>query len=75
MLVTSLALQQLKDVGAVTKQYDVTTACTCKFQVFIILALSISIVDLVNFAFLHSQKLKLFRGCLFSNTVKLCYLI
>ena len=37
MLVTSLALQQIKEVGGVTKQEDVTTACTCKIQFYIIL--------------------------------------
>ena len=42
MLVTSLALQQIKEVGAVTKQEDVTTACTCKIQFYIILMSSIS---------------------------------
>ena len=54
-LVTSLALQQIKKVGAVTKQEMITTACTSKFQFYIILALSISIFGLVIFAVLHSR--------------------
>ena len=55
----------------VTRQEDVATACTCKTQFYIILPLSISILCLVIFAVLHSQKLKMCRGHLFSNAVKL----
>ena len=36
MLVTSLALQQVREVGPVTIQEEVTTACTCKIQFYII---------------------------------------
>ena len=74
-LVTSLALQQIKEVGEVATQEDITTACTCKFQFYIILALSISIFGLVNFSVLHSRKLKLGRGCMFSNAVKIMLFI
>ena len=49
MLVTSLALQQVRVVGAVTTQEDIIKACTCKIQFYIILALSISILGLVIF--------------------------
>ena len=49
-LVTSLVLQQIKEVGTVTKQEDVTTACTCKIQFYNILMLSISFFSLVIFA-------------------------
>ena len=49
MLVTSLALQQIKEVGATTTQENVTTACTCKIQFYIIFALSISIFILAIF--------------------------
>ena len=75
MLVTSLALQQIKEVGAVTGHEDVTTAYACKFQFYIILTLSISIICLVIFAVLHSRKLKLCRGHLFSNAVKIILFI
>ena len=74
-LVTSLALQQIREVGAVTTQGDVTTACTCKIQFYIILALSISIFGPVISAGLHSRKLKLCRGHLFSNAVKIMLFI
>ena len=75
MLVTSLALQQIKEVGKVTKQEDVTTACTCKIQFYIIFVLNISIFGLVTFTVLHSQKLKLCRGPLFSNAFKIILFI
>ena len=32
MLVTSLALQQIKEVGAVTRQDNITSDSTCKMQ-------------------------------------------
>ena len=50
MLVTSLALQQMKEVGTITRQEDATTACTCKIQFYIILALSVSIFGTVIFS-------------------------
>ena len=74
-LVTSLALQQIKEVGTVTIQEEVTTPCTCKIQFYIIFALSISIIGLVIFAVLHSRKLKLCRGHLYSNAVKIILFI
>ena len=38
MLVANLVLQQVREVGAVTTQEEVTTECTCKIQIYIILA-------------------------------------
>ena len=75
MLLTSLALQQVREVGTLTTQEEVTTACTCKIQFYIILALSISIFGLVIYEVLHPRKLKLCRGCLFSNAVKIMLFI
>ena len=74
-LVTSLALHQIKEVGTVTQQEDITTACTCKIQFYIILTLSVSVFSLVIFAVLHCRKLKLCRGHLFSNAVKIMLFI
>ena len=54
-LVTSLASQQIKEVGAVKTQEDVNTACTYKIQIYIILALSISIFGLVICAVLSLE--------------------
>ena len=78
-LVTSLALQQIKEVGVVAKQESVTFAqnikCTCKIQWYTILMLSLSILGLVLFVILKSRKLKLFRGHLLSNAVKIMLFI
>ena len=74
-LVTSLALQQVREVGTVTTEEDVTMTCSCKIQVYIILVLSILILGLVIFAVLHTRKLKLYRGHLFSNAVKIMLFI
>ena len=75
MLVASLALQQVREVDALKIQEEVTTECTCKIQIYIILALTFTIFGLVMFAVPHSRKLKLCRGCLFSNTVKIILFI
>ena len=47
MLATSLALQEMKEVGAVTGQEDSTSESTCKTQWYIILMPSSSILGLV----------------------------
>ena len=64
-LVSSLALQQKKEVGVVAKQESVTLAqdieCTSKIQWYTILRLSLSILGLVLFVILKSRKLRLFR--------------
>ena len=78
-LVTSLALQQMKKVGMEAKQEDVSIVqeieCTCKIQWHTILILSLSILGLVIFIILKSWNLKLFRGHLFSNAVKITLFI
>ena len=74
-LVTSHALQQIKEVGMVDKQEHVSVAhtieCTSKIQCHTIIMLSLSILDIVIFIILKAKKLKLFRGQVFSNTVKI----
>ena len=78
-LVTSLALQQIKEIGMVADQEGVTLAqdiyCTCKIQWYTIFVLCLSILGLVLFVSLKSRNLKLFRGHLFSNTVKIVLFI
>ena len=68
---TSLALQQVREVGAATTQEDVIMTCSCKILFYIVLELHISILGLVHLAVLHTRKLKLCRGHLFSNAVKI----
>ena len=74
-LVAILALQQVRELGTVTRQKEVTTECTCKIQIYIILALTVTFFGLVMFSILHCRKLNLCRGCLFSNAVKIMLFI
>ena len=75
-LVTSLALQQIKEVDAVTGQ-DILpdVECTCKLQCYTILMLGLSLLGLIVFVILGTQKLKLCIGHLLSNTVKIMLFI
>ena len=66
MLMTSLVLHQVKEVGAVT-QKEINTEC--KTLTYIYLALTI--LGLVMVAILHYRKSKLCRGHMFSKTVKI----
>ena len=75
MLVASLALQQVREVGAVTTWEEVTNKGICKIQLYIILVLTSTILGLVIFAVLHSRNIKLCRGCLFSNASKIMLFI
>ena len=69
--VTSLALQQIREVGAVAKQEHVSIMhdieCTCKIQWYTIFMISLSILGIMIFIALNTRKLKLFREHLFSN--------
>ena len=75
----SLALQQLREIDAVTKQEHVSLIhdieCTCQIQWYAICMLSLSILSIVIYILLNTRKLKLFRGHLFSNTVKIILFI
>ena len=55
-LVTNLALQQINEVGAVTRQEDIlpNIECTCKIQWYTILMLSLSLLGLMAFVILHT---------------------
>ena len=53
-----------------TKQED-NNMCNCTSQFYIILALSITIIGLVIFTILQVRRIKLCRGKLFSNLVKI----
>ena len=59
-LVTSLALQQITDIGVVTEQEGITPniECTCKIQWYTILMLSFSILGLVLFCHSKIKKTK-----------------
>ena len=72
-LVTSLALQQIREVGAVTKQERISILhdieCTCDIQWYTICMLTILLLGIAVFLILNIRKLKLSGGHLFSNTV------
>ena len=74
-LVASLALQQIKEVGTSAIEQDTNNACNCTPQLYIILALSVSIFGLVIFAILQVRSINLCRGQLFSNVVKMMLFI
>ena len=49
--------------------------CACKIQWYMIIMLHLSILSIAIFIFLKARKLKLFRGDLLSNVVKIMLLI
>ena len=73
-LVVSLALQQVKEVSTVeTKEEEYRCKCTSQF--YVILALSIAIIGVIIFAKLQVKRIKLCRGQLFLNVVKIMLFI
>ena len=71
-LVTSLALQQVKEVKAEGTE-DINYQCKCTAQFYIIL--SIAMIGLIIFAILQLRRIKLCTGQLFSNLVKIMLFI
>ena len=69
-LVSSLALQQVKEVDAIT--WD-EIKIECKILTYI--SLTLTIFGLVMVAILHYRETKLCRGCMFCNTVKIVIFI
>ena len=75
-IIIIIALQQAKEVSAsATKKEDKNYMCKCTSQFHIILALSIAIIGLVIFVILQVRRIKLCRGQLFSNIVKIMFFI
>ena len=70
MLVVSLALQQVKEVGAVT-QKEINNEC----KILSYIHLTLMVFGLVMAAILHYRKLELVRGHMFSNAVKIIIFI
>ena len=70
---------QLREVDAIIKQEHVSTIhyikCTCKIQWYTMCMLSLLILGIVILIFLNVRKLKLCRGHLFSNAVKIMLFI
>ena len=70
MLIASLVLHQVEEVGAVT-QKEINTKC----KTLTYIGLALTILGLVMVAILHYRKSKLCRGCMFSNAVKIMIFI
>ena len=70
MLVASLAMQQIKEVSAVTQE-EINTEC----KILTCISLALIIFGLLMVAILHYRKSKLCRGCMFSNAVKIMIFI
>ena len=66
MLIASLVLHQVKEVGTVT-QKEINTEC----KTLTYISLALIILGLVMVAILHYRKSKLCRGCMFCNAVKI----
>ena len=65
ILMVSLVLQQIKEVGTVTWK-EINTEC----KILTYLSLALTLLGLVMVVILHYRKSKLCRGCMFSNAVK-----
>ena len=74
VLVTSLAFQQVKEVKAEGRE-DIDYKCKCIAQFYIILTLSITMIGLIIFTILQLRRIKLCRGQLFSNIIKIMLFI
>ena len=75
-LTTSLALQQVREVStSTTKKENKSYTCDCTSQFYKILVLSIAIIGLVIFMMLQVRRIKLCRGQLFLNVVKIMLFI
>ena len=66
MLITSLVLHQVKEVGTVM-QKEINSEC----KTLTYISLTLTILGLVMVAILHYRKSKLCKGHMFSNAVKL----
>ena len=73
-LVTSSALQQVKKVKADDIE-TVNSKCKCTIWFYIILVLSLAIISSIIFAILQVRKMKICRGQIFSNVVKIMLFI
>ena len=78
-LVTSLALQHIREVDMVAKQEHVSIIhdieCTCKTQWYLIFMLGLVVLVIIIIIVFNARELKLFRGHLFSNAVKIILFI
>ena len=70
MLIASLVLHEVKEVGTVI-QKEINSEC----KTLAYISLVLTILGLVMVAILHYRKSKFCRGCTFSNIVKIMVLV
>ena len=70
MLIASLVLHQVKEVGTVTQK-----EITSEYRTLAYISLVLTILGLVMAAIFHYRKSKFCRGCMFSNAVKIMIFI
>ena len=70
MLIASLVLQHIKEVGPVT-QKEINSEC----KTLAYISLVLTILGLVMVAILHNRKSKFCKGHMFSNAVKIIIFI
>ena len=75
-LVTSIALQQIKGIDAAFEQDMINDIhCTCKIQWYTIAMLLLILLGIVFIVTTKARKMRLFRGHLFSNVVKILFFL
>ena len=67
---TSLVLRQVKEVGTVTKK-EINTEC----KILTYISLPLTVLGLVMVAFCITEYQNLYRGCMYSNAVKIIIFI
>ena len=70
MLVVSLVMQQIKEIGAVTQE-EINT----ESKILSYISLALTVFGLVMVAILCYEKVQLCRGCMFSNAIKIMIFI
>ena len=70
MLIASLVLYQVKEVGTITQK-----EINSEYKTLTYIGLVLTILGLVMVAFVHYRKSNLCRGQMFSNTVKIMIFI
>ena len=70
-MVTSIGLQQVKEVGAVTQKEIIQKEINSECKIITYISLALTILGLVMVAIMHYKKSKWCRGHLFSNAVKI----
>ena len=69
-LITDIAFQPIKGTEAIFSSINESENCTCKAQWYTITILALMTIGLIFFILATAHQCRIFRGYLFSNTVK-----